>query len=483
MNGWTLREIARAVDGSWVVEPGEGAAAPVGASFDTRDLARGQLFAAFVGAQVDGHDYLSVAEARGAALVLVTDPEKVPEGYGVPTLVVDDVLAALTTLGVMWRERLNAKVIGVTGSNGKTTTTRMIAAALSGGAGSGRVHAPKKSYNNALGVPISILNAPMDSDFVVQEIGTSSEGEIGARSALVKPDVSVITSIGHAHLAELGSTMGVAQEKASILSHTESLGIVTGESGELDGVIEGMSIRCEIDRVSSDDVRVVESGAERVVFEVRGDRFEVPVPGMHNARNAAMAVLVARALGVDDDSIRAGLAHAKLPEMRLDRVVIPASSAPIVVFNDAYNANPDSVRAAVSFFESLDIPGRRVAVLGDMLELGGATEREHMALLSELVGESVIDRFVLVGPEMERAHVHVGGGSKKFESIGSMSDSALTSVARSIREGDTVLLKGSRGVKLERLVYMLINQHTSRAGRALRIDPSTNAPAVDDGAS
>lgn len=457
--------------------PGAGAGAPAGAAFDTRDLGRGELFAAFVGANADGHDYLGEAESRGASLVLVSGEDKVPRGYGVPTLVVDDVLSALTTLAVMWRARLKAQVIGVTGSNGKTTTSRLVAAALSG---AGKVHAPKKSYNNELGVPISILNAPMDADFVIQEIGTSSDGEIAARSVLAKPDVSVITSIGHAHLAELGSTMGVAREKSAILAHTKRLGIVTGDSEQLNSVIGSMSLRCAIDRVEKEDVLVIESGAQRIVFEVRGDRFGVPVPGMHNARNAAMAVLAARAVGADDATIRDGLARARLPEMRLDRVEIPTSDAPIVVFNDAYNANPDSVRAALAFFESLEVGGAKVAVLGDMLELGGAADREHLALLSELSGDSSIDRFVLVGALMERAHVHGGGSSKRFESVGSSGDSALTSVARSIRAGDTVLIKASRGVALERLVYMLINQHTSRAGRALRVDPATNAP-MDDG--
>lgn len=487
MSGWTFEEIREICGGRWVVEPGADARAPEGASFDTRDLGRGQMFAAFKGANVDGHDYLSAAARKGAALALVSDGARVPEGYGVATLEVDDVLGALTALAVVWRSKLGARVIGVTGSNGKTTTTRLIAAALER---SMRVHAPKKSYNNALGVPVSILNAPEDADVVVQEIGMSTPGEIAARCALVKPDVSVITSIGRAHLAELGSIEGIAREKGSILAHTGALGIVTGESAELDRVLDSMELTCAIDRVTGEDVRVVESGARRVVFEVRGDRFKVPIPGAHNARNAAMAVLAARAVGGGDGAIREGLGRARLPEMRLDRVEVPTSGAPIVVYNDAYNANPDSVRAALAFFGSLDVPGRRVAVLGDMLELGDSSEREHLALLGELTGGAGIaggtggggiDRYVLVGPAMERAHVHVGGGSKRFESIGSIGDSALTSVARSIREGDTVLLKGSRGVALERLVYMLINQHTSRAGRSLRIDPVTNAPMDECG--
>ena len=315
MSAWTFEEIGAACGGLWVVEPGAGAAVPSGASFDTRDLRGGQLFAAFVGAHADGHGYLGQARARGAAMALVSDGSRVPAGYGVATMEVDDVLAALTRLAALWRSRLPARVVGVTGSNGKTTTVRLLRSVLSRG---GRAHASDKSYNNALGVPVSILNAPMDADFVVQEIGTSSHGEVGARSALARPDVSVITSIGRAHLAELGSIEGVAREKASILEHTGSLGIVPGGSRALDDVLGSMTLGCSIDRVGREDVCVVEGGDRSVGFVLRGVRFDVGVPGVHNAHNAACAVLAAEA--VDGSFCRQPASHAFAQLFRPSRI-------------------------------------------------------------------------------------------------------------------------------------------------------------------
>jgi len=455
---WTWDTIEGLGVGVWVIRPRTDAPVPEGASIDTRSLERGQIFVAFAGARTDGHRYLDVAADRGAALALVTSEHAVPEDYAVPTMLVRDAREALGVLARAWRRAVPARVIGITGSNGKTTAVRLAASVLGR---AGRVSASAKSFNNELGVPISVLNIAPDADFALCEIGTSSPGEISARSALVRPHIGAITSIGRAHLEELGSLAGVAREKAAILSETTEIGIVPGESDELDAVLAEHPSACPLVRVDASRVSGVRTGQTSVSFMLDGAAFTAPAPGAHNARNAAVAALIGRACGMDDDAIREGLARATLPEMRLDRVEIPTEREPIVVFNDAYNANPDSTRAALAFFATIDAP-RKTIVLGDMLELGERAHEEHAKIVAELTElGSRGDRIVLVGGHF--ADAAQGGAHETFRDA---DGGAITALARTIAPGDTILLKGSRAVELERLIYILINTHAPGAGRA-----------------
>ncbi len=197
MSGLDWETILSVTKGQWAIEPAPGQRPPIGVAIDTRELHRGQSFVAYVGEHVDGHVYLEQAKGLGAAMCIVTDPAKIPDGFGVPVLEVQDPTDAMTALARVWRSLLRGTVVGVTGSNGKTTTTRLIHAVLSR---SGETWVSSKSHNNAIGVPMSILNAPVDAEHVIFELGTSSPGEIADRASLVKPDISVMTSIGRAHL-------------------------------------------------------------------------------------------------------------------------------------------------------------------------------------------------------------------------------------------------------------------------------------------
>ena len=439
--------------GSWLIEPTQGDEPPIGASIDTRALVRGQIFVAYVGERVDGHAYLSAAKEKGAGVCLITDPSKVPDGFHVPTLVVQDPTDAMTVLAANWRSRLKGTVVGITGSNGKTTTTRLVHAVLRK---QGNAWVSSKSHNNAIGVPMSVLNTPIDADFAIFELGTSSHGEIAQRAALVQPDVAVITSIGRAHLEELGSLEGVCAEKASILLSTKERGIVPSGIDPLDRVLGALSVPCDVERLDPSRLTEIVTSEQSVEFLLDGTKFHAPVPGAHNASNAAMAVLVGRACGMDDGQIASGLLKAKLPEMRLDRVEVPTQTEPIVIYNDAYNANPDSTRAALSFFESINPDASKVIVLGDMLELGSSGPEEHASMVREL--GDLNGRVVLVGPLY-----HAAAEGADFERWTATDDHTMTEVARSIKPGDVVLLKGSRGVGLERLVYILINRYTTYA--------------------
>ncbi len=459
MSSMTYEEIQNAMKARWVIKPKFEVFDFVGVAIDTRMIEPGQLFFAFVGEQVDGHEYLEHAVKAGAGMGVVTDASKVPDDLGMPVLVVDDGLDAITGLASAWRQQLKAKVIAITGSNGKTTTCRLVHSVCTQ---NGSSFVSQKSFNNALGVPITVLNTPSDADYLIAEIGTSSPGEIAARSALVKPDIAVITSIGRAHLEELGDEQGVAWEKAEIVKSLPdgALGVIVGGVGELEYALKGEDDRVKITRIGTEiPIEIVKLDDRHTDFTFAGDTFRVPTLGGHNASNAAMAIVVGRLLGLDDAIIQRGLTQVRFPEMRFDRIEIPTKTKPIVIYNDAYNANPDSMRAALETFDGLNLGGEKIAILGDMLELGDRSADEHLALVDELEEYGSIDRFVLVGP----LFLDAASPTDRVMGIGSDDAQALTQISRLVLPGSNVLLKGSRGMALERLVYILISSRASRA--------------------
>ncbi len=453
--------------GHWLVPPRPNR--PVlGAAIDTRRIRPGNLFFAMTGSRVDGHDFLAAAAESGASIAVVErDPTgPLPPGLGV--LRVEATGRALRALAEAYRDDLGSVgVIGVTGSNGKTTTVRLIHAALTG-AGLTGTHA-QKSENNHLGVPLTILNARPDDDFLLCEIGTNAPGEIADLAALARPDIGVITSIGRAHIERLGSVAGIAREKASLVRAVpaKGLAIVTADSPELDAELAG-GLACPVVRVG------VSASADQPVAGITptegGTRFRigvheafVPMPGTHSATNAAIALAVAEAMGADRARSIEGLLSVVPPEMRLERSMVPCASGEVTLINDAYNANPESVRASIGMLSQgdLDPSGtrpRRVAVLGGMLEMGdqsGAVHTEIVGLVESCEG---IDLALFVGPEFGAA---TPGGDPRL--IALPGDGWIDEAARLIEAGDLVLLKGSRGMRLERLVDHL--RAGARTGR------------------
>ncbi len=462
MSSLSYEDIRIAMDARWVIEPKLEVFDFVGVAIDTRAIEPGQLFFAFVGEQVDGHDYLEHAAKAGAGMCVITDATKVPDGFEVPVLIVDDALEAITKLAWTWRQRFRAnqtKVIAITGSNGKTTTCRLIHSVC---AQSGLSFVSPKSFNNALGVPITILNTPQDADYLVAELGTSSPGEIAARSGLIEPDIAVITSIGSAHLEELGDRGGVAHEKSQIIKALPdgAHAIIVGGIAELESAIESEADRVQITRIGTEvPIEILEATDRHTSFTFAGEPFTVPMLGEHNASNASLAVAVGRVLGIGDDAIRARLMAVSLPEMRFDRIEIPTKTKSIVLYNDAYNANPDSMRAGLRTFDRLNIEGEKIAILGDMLELGVHNADEHQALVAALMKYPSIDRFILVGPSFADA----ASPSDRITAYASFDAQVMTQIARLVLPGSHVLLKGSRGMALERIVYILISSRAARS--------------------
>ncbi len=440
-----------------------------GVSIDTRSLTPGDLFVALKDAR-DGHDFVAQALERGAAAALVS---RIPEGVApdAPLLLVPDVLAALEALGRAARARTGAKVIGVTGSVGKTSTKEMLRATLSG---QGRVHAAEASYNNHWGVPLTLARMPADTDFAVIEIGMNHPGEIAPLARMADLDLAIITTVAPAHLFAFDSLAGIAREKAAILD-----GLRKGGTAILPEGLEVSPILLET--AAGAGARVVtfaETGADwhiaaaqwgetasSVQAETPAGRrlFRVQSPGRHFAVNALAVLAAAEALGLDPALSAQGLGRWLPPAGRGQRERVTTDAVEDIGFDlidDAFNANPASMAASLDVLAILQPQdnvgrikkGRRIAILGDMLELGPEETRLH----AEIAGHPAIPRLTLVhcvGPRMKALHAALPA-AQRGEWVETAAE-LLPRAAALVDAGDVVLVKGSKGIKVSLLVEAL----------------------------
>lgn len=479
MSFWELENIKSAVGGSWLARPDPAQrATPTGISIDSRTLLNGQAFIAIRGDRTDGHEYLASAAKSGASLLIVDRADVVtpllPTFHrSLSVLQVTDTGKALLQLAGAYRKTLEStRVIAVGGSNGKTTTTRLIDAILSSTL---RGTASKKSFNNAVGVPLTILGAKRTDQFLICEVGTNAPGEIAALSAVLQPDIAVITSIGREHLEGLVSIEGVVAEEARLLDdlRPKGIAIVTADSPQLTQRVPSPSgdsspgvLRFGASPDADLRITNVQLSAAGTHFEINGRAtYSVPLLGTHNASNAAAAIAVARRFGLSDDTIRAALASARGPSMRLE----PLQKEGVHFLNDAYNANPDSMLAALNVFAACtpgtrsERGGRSVLVLGEMLELGDASVESHREIgraVAEMAQQGhALDLVVFVGALAKNMHDAANSALHSFTGIAptllhfdQSSDDTMREIARLLRPGDFVLLKGSRRVALERVI-------------------------------
>lgn len=438
----SAKEMARVTGGRWTREPRAGVR---GVSIDSREVRVGDCFFALGGTRTDGHRFVGDALARGASCAVVRAGQDLGAHVeDAPLLVVDDVLDAMEALARARRRAMRqTHAVGVTGSVGKTTTTRMIASVLETAK---TISASARSHNNRLGTCLTILHAAFDSEVLVSEVGMSEPGEIDARCAMLEPACAVITAIGEAHLERLGSIEAIAREKAQIASRLAPDGLLVMPAGC--PVLERF-VRTDASVVRVGEDLIIEEVDERddgVRFLIGGRWFGAPMIGAHNAHNAACAVAVGRWFGLDDEQIGEGLARLRAPEMRMQLLTVGS----VRVIHDAYNANPSSVRAALAALATRQ-GARRVCVLGDMLELGEASDRLHKEI-GELAGQCGVDLAILVGPAMAGAAGPLRARGVPCEVFEESADEAMRTVAGMIREGDLVLVKGSRGMRMERVV-------------------------------
>ncbi|MGB5736076.1 MAG: Mur ligase family protein, partial [Thiohalocapsa sp.] len=349
---------------------------------------------------------------------------------------VESTVAALHALAFQWRTLLGAagcRVVGVCGSNGKTTTRHLIHQVLSHGGLNGS-QSPK-SFNNHLGVPLTLLGARPGHDFLVAEIGTNHPGEIATLAAIVRPDIAVITSIGEEHLEFFEDLTGVAREESALLAHIA------------DG---GKAILPAEHRLPVPLTIPAEPAFAIQRFDLDPVTAGLPLPGEHNRLNASAASAVARCFGISEECIQSAWPASSHAPMRGEVLHAADASRPTVI-NDAYNANPTSMRAALKVLA--DYPAPRVAVLGDMLELGATTPSAHREIAALAVGVS--ERCVLVGPHFSAAAAELALDANLVSTDPTWSDGLAARIAAEITADTTLLLKGSRGMALERLLPAL----------------------------
>ncbi len=446
---WAMADAARAIGGELI--GGNPRFTRVGT--DTRRLAPGSLFVALRGPNFDGHDHLDAARDADAAGALVQRALD----HRLPRIRVDDSLRGLGRLAHAWRERRAGQLVAITASNGKTTMKEMLAAILRR---QGPVHATRGNRNNEIGVPTTLLEW-RDQPRAVIELGANHPGEIGYLSRIVAPDVALLGNAGRAHLAGFGDERGVATAKAEIVQGLRPGGhfLFPSDSrwSELWRVLAGDARVTTFGFDAAADVRVdpatirIARGAEGFVtrFRLRAGARESEIAlrlaGRHNVANALAAASVALALGLPLEAIREGLAGLPPVPGRLAPEALPGGG---LLIDDSYNANPDSVRAAIEVLARL--PGRRTLALGELGELGVAAPALHEGL-GEAARDAGIERLFALGPLAARAASAFGPGGRRFDD-----HAALAAALRADLGGaDVVLVKGSRSAAMERVAEAL----------------------------
>ena len=444
---FTPRRIARACGGQVVAGPPDAAAG--GVSTDTRTLRRGQAFFALVGPQHDAHDYLAQASERGASIFVVQREAagwRAPAGTAVVR--VQDTARALLALGAWHRGRLRARVAAVTGSYGKSTVKAMLGAALGR---VGRCTVAQASYNNRVGVALTLLAARPTDEFLVLEMGTNHPGEIDELARAARPDVGIITAIGAVHLEGLGSLDGVREAKAELITHLNPSGtlLLNADDPRCASLADGFAGRVRTFGTSDGaDVQARRIGPRGAGwrFEALGHTVWLPSGARHDVLNAAAALAGAEALGVPTLSAAAALERAVRPPLRYERLRLGG----VAFIRDCYNSNPPALRSALRSFLLEENPGRKVVVCGDMLELGERSPELHRQMGAELAecGVHILVAVGEMGPHLVEGW-HTRAMPPRFALWFPAARQAWLPLWRELRPGDAVLVKGSRGVKLE----------------------------------
>jgi UDP-N-acetylmuramoyl-tripeptide--D-alanyl-D-alanine ligase len=448
MKPLSLQDIRRAVGGRSTTALPATAPSIAAICTDTRHMKPESLFVAIKGDNFDAHTMLGSAAKGGAIAAIVSEiPSDAPEGLRL--IVVPDTRIALGKLAALVRQSLRAKVVAVAGSNGKTSTKYIIDSVLSVKL---KGSCSPKSFNNDIGVPLTIFAADEKDDYLVLEIGTNHPGEISNLTKIAQPDIAVLTNCSAEHLEFLGDIPGVRRENAAIVEKLNPKGllVVNGDDPELVAAVSqytGKKITFGFNPTNDLFPTDIECDDQGVRFKMNG-RLAVSVPllGRHTIANSLAAIAVARKFLLPEETIVEGLAVARGPEMRLQLEQFNN----ITLLNDAYNANPASMKAALETLQSLSTQGRRVAVIGDMRELGQTSEKLH-ADVGAFAAGCGLDRLICVGPQsrfIAETARRIGMAEEKVQLFAD-SESAARDVPAMLASGDVVLLKGSRGIHLE----------------------------------
>ena len=450
----TVHDAASALNG----KQSGGDACFTGVSTDSRTVGRGDLFVALVGPNFNGHDFIAAVRDKGAAAAMICQEAEPGVGEpGIPLVRVENTRLALGRLAAYWRGRFRIPMVAVTGSNGKTTVKEMIASILRVAGPSGQMNgsdtvlATEGNLNNDIGVPLMLLRMRERHGYAVIEMGMNHSGEISYLTGLVKPTVALITNAGAAHVEGLGSVEAVARAKGEIFEGLDQDGIA---------VINTDDPNAPLWRKLAGNRRVIDFGlADRpkVSARYRPDLFgssvalvlpdgvkevQLQVPGEHNVRNALAAAAVAVALGIDAEAIASGLSEFHGVKGRMQK---KQGRREATLIDDSYNANPDSVRAALAVLAKA--AGTKILVLGDMGELGGSARDFHERIGTE-AKMAGIDKLLALGELSVHAAKKFGSGGRHFTDI----EELLAEVESLLKPGVTLLIKGSRFMQMERVV-------------------------------
>ncbi|MCL6570751.1 MAG: UDP-N-acetylmuramoyl-tripeptide--D-alanyl-D-alanine ligase [Bacillus sp. (in: Bacteria)] len=431
-----------------------------GVTIDSRKIEPGNLFIPFKGEQVDGHKYVEEAIKKGATAAFWQKDVPNPPMH-LPILIVDDCLVSLQELARAYRKQLPVKVVGITGSNGKTTTKDMTSGLLSLHY---KVQKTEGNYNNHIGLPLTVLGLDEDTDIAILEMGMSGRGEIEFLTHLACPDAVVITNIGESHLLDLGSREGIAEAKLEILQGLKDGGllVIHGDEPllmekiqEYKGNVQVQTFgKSETNDLYPTEITQLEQGNS---FKINGSNtfFELPVLGTHNILNALASMLIAHYFSIPFEKMNEGLVGVKLTNMRMELVIGQRGEK---IINDAYNASPTSMMAAIELVSNLHGYEKKILVLGDMLELGPQEEQFHLQMGEGLHADK-IDYLFTYGT----LGAHIAKGASKV--LGQHNVFAFTDkealihvLEQHVNENTLVLVKASRGMKLEEIVTSMQNK-------------------------
>jgi len=457
MNPLALSQIAQFAGAS--LSSGDGSVVINKVSTDSRTIKRAELFVALRGENFDGHDFVESAAKSGAAGALVNRNWKgnVPENFAL--IRATDTLQAYQQLAANYRRSLTLKVIAITGSNGKTSTKDFTASVLSR---KFRVTKTEGNFNNHVGLPRTILEATSEDEMAVWEIGMNHPGEIAALSKIAAPDAAIITNIGVAHIEFMGSREAIAGEKGALAEAVGSQGTVILNADDPFSKEIAVRTRAKVvfagttgGTVRAIEIRQSADGSEFTILEdAHRCRAQLPVAGLHMVQNALLAVAAGRAFGLSIEECAAGLAAAPLTKARLQIKEIGG----VHFLDDSYNANPDSMKAALRTLIELDAEGKRIAVLGEMRELGTESERGHREI-GETAATLGVDELITVGDAAEIiAQGARAAGLEKVSAVRSTREAADL-LGKIAGPDDLVLIKGSRAARTEEVIEQFGSRH------------------------
>lgn len=442
----TIKEIAQVLGISGIVDEREISSV----EFDSRKIEKNGLFVPLPGTR-DGHDFVHAAKENGA-IVTLWQKDRVEVPSDLVVLPVADVTKAFQTLAQYYKQKIGPKTVAITGSNGKTTTKDMTASVL---AQKYRTYKTQGNYNNDLGVPYTMLHMPDDTEVLILEMGMDHAGEIHFLSQLGQPDVASITLIGEAHLENLGSRKNIAKAKMEIVDGLAKDGVLFVPADEplLADLIAPISQEVQTFGLAQGDLQatIINETSESTSFVVNEETFVIPVLGGYNVKNALIAYGVGRYVGLSIEQIKNGLAQVELTKNRTQWLQAKNGAK---LLSDVYNANPTAMRLVLESFGRLNLPGRRIAVLADMLELGPDSLAMHASMAEAIVAR--YDFVYLYGEQMQAlANRLTELNVPHAYFIPAQRQAFLEQVQQEIQPTDSVILKGSNGMQLSELVALL----------------------------